>query len=102
MAKMVPRFVLLLLSIALSGCAYYPNEQAKTIREANISHVQHCNLLGQVYGTSDFAYLAMGVDIAKDRAKNQAAEIGATHVVWTDVNANGLPYAVGKAYFCKR
>ena len=93
--------VLSLLLLNQIGCAYYPNDQTKMIKETRSEHIKHCTLLGQVYGTSDFAFLAMGVEIAKDRAKAQAAEIGATHVVWTDIYARGLPYANGRAYYCK-
>jgi hypothetical protein len=63
--------------------------------------MKHCTLVGQVYGTSSFAFLAMGVEMAKDKAKAQAAEIGATHVVWTEIDSVGLPHALGKAYYCK-
>lgn len=100
--KIIKFFSITLILLGQIGCAYCPNEQTKMIREDNIKYMKHCTLVGQVYGTSDFAYLAMGVEMAKDRAKAQAAEIGATHVCWTEISSVGLPYAVGKAYFCKQ
>lgn len=99
--KLIKFYLVFCVVLSQVGCAYYPSEQTKTIREANIQHLQHCTLVGQVYGTSDLAFLAMGVEMAKDRAKAQAAEIGATHVAWSEINSIGLPYAVGKAYYCK-
>ncbi len=100
-SKLVKIFFIICCFLGQTGCAYYPNDQTKTIREANIQHMTHCTLLGQVYGYSHFAFLAMGVEMAKDKAKAEAAEIGATHVVWTEVSSTGLPYALGRAYYCK-
>jgi hypothetical protein len=101
MRKLIFEFLLFCLITIPMGCAYYPSEQAKSIKEANIQHIKHCTLLGQVYGSSNFGFLAMGVEIAKDKAKAQAAEIGATHVAWIEINSIGAPYALGKAYNCK-
>lgn len=101
MSKLIKSILLFYLIVEPIGCAYYPNEQTKSIKEANIQHIKHCTLLGQVYGSSSFGFLAMGVEIAKDRAKAQAAEIGATHVAWVEINSIGAPYALGRAYNCR-
>jgi hypothetical protein len=34
-------------------------------------------------------------------AREQAAAMGATHVIWTSVAGGYSPYATGKAYICK-
>ena len=100
MRKLITGVLLFSLVIVPIGCAYYPSEQAKSIKEANIQHIKQCTLLGQVYGASNFGFLAMGVEMAKDKARAQAAEIGATHVAWVEINSVGAPYALGRAYHC--
>lgn len=99
--KLIKNIILIGIMLLFVGCAYYPSEQSKSIKEAQLPYIQHCTLLGQIYGTSNFAFLAMGLEMAKDRAKAQAVNIGATHVVWTEINSVGAPYALGKAYYCK-
>ena len=91
----------MILSLCLSGCVYYPNNQAKMIVESSAREIRPCQLLGQVYGESKgMFFLSAGLEIAKDTAKTQVAELGGSHVFWTDVNIASSPYVVGQAFSC--
>lgn len=94
------KYIIVWLLVFIQGCSYYPCPNGTRIIEDNHNHLQKCELLGNVYGESIFAFLGMGVDIAKDHAKNQAYKIGATHVSWSETSSIGFPYARGRAYKC--
>lgn len=96
------RILIIFISLILSACVYYPSKQAQSILEVDTVNHKKCTLVGQVYGDAPtMPYLAMGLDIAKDKAKEQASSIGANKIVWTEVNSRGAPIAKGKAYYCK-
>lgn len=85
----------------LSSCVYYPSPAANRIIEASEREVSQCRLLGQVYGDSgNLVLTSVGVQVAKDQAKERASALGATHVFWTEQNVRINPYFVGKAYRC--
>ena len=92
--------VYLLMFLQLTGCVYYPSKRILNIKELEVEPTG-CELIGQVYGNSPYVFLSMGLDIAKDRAKEQAVNIGATHIMWLEIDNRGVPFALGKAYICK-
>jgi hypothetical protein len=93
--------ILISLCVLLNACVYYPSPAANRIIESSEREVSQCRLLGQVYGDSGNLLLSsVGVQVAKDQAKDRASALGATHVFWTEQNVRINPYFVGKAYRC--
>jgi hypothetical protein len=95
------KIFLVCICLSLSACAYYPSAAANKIIEASERELSQCRLLGQVYGDSgNLFFSSVGVQVAKDNAKEQASRLGATHIFWTEENVRVNPYFVGKAYRC--
>lgn len=93
------------VALVLSGCAATPSREALTVHDADAATVSHCRFLSDVTGTS--AQLALGsanrISSAKDDARAQAAELGATAIVWSPVRLQrGTFVANGSAYLCPR
>lgn len=88
------------LLLLLSGCVYWPNERSMKVIEATNDMVDDCRLLGEVYGASKVPFLTVGHAIAKDKAKNEAAKIGGTHVYWHALNTTVPQQALGRVYRC--
>ena len=94
-------FLIVFSQLLISGCAYYPSKRSIGIVESDYKDVAKCKLVGQVYGDQKaMPFLAVGLEIAKDEAKDRAAMIGATHVSWDELNTRGAPFAIGRAYQC--
>lgn len=89
-----------MMGLMVSGCAIEPSYRAQKVQPAFPAMVSDCLLLGGVSGTSDLSYLPMGKQLAKYRAMDEAAKLGATHIVWTDIQSHLYPYAKGRAYQC--
>ena len=64
--------------------------------------VASCKYLADVQGSSGWGNLAAsaGMENSKNEARENAAKLGATHVVWNQVSGGYAPYATGKAYKC--
>jgi|GEM_PF-5563196 len=89
------------LNLFINGCVYYPSDAATKIIETSEREVANCKLLGQVYGDSAYLlFTSVGVQVAKDQAKEKAASLGATHVYWLEQNLRVKPYVVARAYRC--
>ena len=98
---MIKKILVMSVVTVLSACAYYPSPAANKVIEASEREVSQCRLLGQVYGDSgNLLFTSIGVQVAKDQAKDRAARLGATHILWTEENVRINPYFVGKAYRC--
>lgn len=97
----IKEWILVLLTALVSyGCAIEPTQRAQRIIPAYPETVSDCALLGGVNGNSLIAALPVGEQVARYRALDEAASLGATHIVWT-VTSNGLiPLAEGRAYYC--
>lgn len=93
--------ITLVLGLCLISCANYPNNRAYNVREITEEGLSGCDLVGHVYGDYGMPFLTIGLDVSMHKAKKQAAEIGATHVLWQDIKTLGVPYASGRAYKCK-
>lgn len=87
----------------LPGCATSLSATAGKVQDADITIVGKCSFLGDVQGSSGWGNLAAstGMQNAKNEAREQAAEMGATHIIWTGVAGGYSPFATGKAYLCK-
>lgn len=90
-----------LLVLCINGCAVVePTQQAQRILPAYPEMVTDCAFLGAVTGDSAMPFLPTSEQIAKFRALDDAADLGATHIVWV-ATTNGLrPSAQGRAYYC--
>lgn len=102
--KMTAKWLIsiLLLSLGAVACVHYPSQKSIQVLEANEARVAKCKFLGQVYGEGHYPFLAIALEIAKENAKKKAAEIGATHVFWTEIGPGIKPFVVGRAYDCPR
>lgn len=94
------RYIFLASFFFLSSCVYIPSKKVREVREVESHQIANCELIGQIHGESEMSYLVVGVEMAKDRAKQRAANIGATHVVWTDIDSGIRPFVTGRAYRC--
>lgn len=90
------------LSFSVSSCATAPSAAAARVHEADMQMVASCKYLGEVQGSSGWGNLAAsaGMENSKNEARESAAKLGATHVVWNQVSGGYAPYATGKAYKC--
>lgn len=97
-------FVFISCSIVmlLVGCTTTLSPQAANINAADMRIVKDCKFVGYVHGTSGWGNLAasVGIQNAKNEAKEQAASLKATHVVWSNVEGGYSPSVSGKAYIC--
>lgn len=85
----------------LSGCLPAAKKQT-AIADADAKMVEDCQFVGEVNGTSGFAFAAaeLGVSRAQNQARQAAAKLGATHIVWGGIGTSWGSSASGKAYRC--
>lgn len=88
------------ISIILVGCAVAPTERGRVIISAYPEMVSSCSLLGTVVGKSKLNWFTQGYLAAKYRALDEAARIGATHIVWGRTASNYVMQVEGDAYYC--
>lgn len=90
--------------ILAAGCATTRSPQAATVRETDAQGAAGCEFLGDVYGKSGWggaAATGVGVNNARNSALKKAARLGATHVVWGDIDGGMFTIVSGKAYRCR-
>ncbi|ASP48213.1 hypothetical protein B5D82_10860 [Cognaticolwellia beringensis] len=65
--------------------------------------IMGCVFLGDVHGSSGWGGLAssQGMQNSKNEALEKASDLGATHIVWSNISGGYSPSAFGKAYKCK-
>jgi hypothetical protein len=95
---------LVLFVMSLSGCATTPSVEAAKVADADESSVVDCRFVGEVQGSSGWGNLAAstGMENAKNEAREKAAKLGATNIVWQSVSGGYSPYATGRAYACRQ
>jgi len=75
-----------------------------SIREVNDTDVKQCKSLGTISG-SDAVFVGLSASVgsknAKARAMNQAVNLKATDVVWSQQGTSMTSEWVGKAYACR-
>lgn len=88
--------------VFVSSCSSTASLSAMKVKPADQKTVQSCDYLGDVQGSSGFGGVAasQGMDNAKIEAKESAAIMGATHIVWSNISGGFSPSAFGKAYKC--
>ena len=100
-----PIKLLFLLStiILLPSCTTSPSIRAQAVSEADSYTIRNCRYLGEVEGSSSHAGIAssyIGIPNAKNEAKDKAAALGATHIMWGTIEPNYWVSVKGKAYKC--
>lgn len=99
-AKLAATFV----TVALTGCAVTPTHEAMAVQDADAAMVSGCTFVGYVTGTSGWSGVAgdAGEANAQNEAREKAAKLGATDVVWQTVHSGWGSTANGNAYRCPR
>ena len=89
--------------ILLSACSAL-SDKAALVHEADRELVkqQNCKFLGNVSITTSTQgqTFAAGIDTAKNLAREEAADMGASHIVWTDTERGFVTTVKGEAYDC--
>jgi hypothetical protein len=98
--------VLAFLVAGLPGCASVATNAAVSIVEADEAMVSGCEFLGAVYGRTVYGGFAnnLAVNNAKIDAREKAAKLGATHLVFLVVDGGGWErqgHTQARAYRCK-
>ncbi len=90
-----------LIILVITGCA--SPKAIGTIKETSERNVGNCDYITNVSGTSGWGGLAAssGIENAKEQAKQQAIDSGATHIVWQSINGGYSPSVSANAYNCK-
>jgi len=101
------RFAWCLIVLGLgvaAGCALPTSQRARSVTSADESTVAGCAYLEDVTGWSGWGNLAQdaGMKNARNQARERAAELGATHVVWRGLAGGYSPNVVARAYRCPR
>jgi hypothetical protein len=89
-------------AISMFGCASL-GVAADKIADSDAAQVASCTFLKDINGRSVFARLqAEGLAKAKEDARNQAAKVGATNIVWGEMSQVDVTTIAGKAYRCPK
>lgn len=101
-ADMNKSLIFSLLTFTSTACATTPSARARTVVESELSEVKFCHYKGEVSGTSMMWGLAhsTGVHNARNEALDQAASLGANHIVWDSTDGGYIPSVSGSAYEC--
>lgn len=95
-------------AVLLAACATAPSPRAAAVRDADARMVESCTYLGEVQDASGWGGIGgagIGANNARNAARDDAAKMGATHVVWNPVSQPGMmgssyTLASGRAYRC--
>tara|TARA_E500000081_G_C5966885_1_gene276305 strand:+ start:239 stop:610 length:372 start_codon:yes stop_codon:yes gene_type:complete len=101
--KMVRKITMAtVICFAITGCA--SPKAIGTIKESVLTDVEKCQFVTNVSGTSGWGGVAAssGISNAKEEAKQQAIDSGATHIVWQAVNGGFSPSVSANAYKCDK
>lgn len=98
------KLALCTMALVLSGCAATPSREATAVHDADAAMVSGCQFVGYVSGTSGWSGVAAdaGEANAQNEARNKAAKLGATDIVWQTVHSGWGSTANGNAYRCPR
>ncbi|MCC7326164.1 MAG: hypothetical protein IT521_05100 [Burkholderiales bacterium] len=92
-------------AFAVAACASASTQSARDVRDGDPATINRdCKLLGTVNGRSVFGGSEEGrAEGAKLSAREKAAQLGATHIVFLKVDTSGMlntGYATARAYRC--
>jgi hypothetical protein len=90
------------LLLSLAGCAPSLSAGARALVDADVSRVRGCASLGIVTGDTQWGGPAgdKGAERSKDEVREQAARLGATHLVWLSTSSDLGSMASANAYRC--
>ena len=96
-------FFVVVAILMLNGCATTLSQSAARVVDADTKMTENCKFLGDVLGSSGWGGfgISVGVNNAKNEAREKAASMSATHIVWHGVSGGTCPSVSGKAYLCK-
>lgn len=101
---LAPAALLLCSGFLLCGCATGRSEAAAKVKDADEKAVANCVYLGDVSGSSGATAIGIATDTSVENAQNDAAEqaaaMGATHVVWGSFSSGKTTTISGRAYKC--
>jgi hypothetical protein len=88
----------------LMGCSTTLSPKAAILTEADDKMVQNCEFVGTYEGGSGWGNLAQGTGMknSKNEVFEEAADHGATHVVFNSISGGYAPFASGRAYKCRK
>lgn len=95
--------VVLAACLACQSCATTPSASASRVADADQGMVAGCQFVGEVQGSSGWGGLAAstGMENAKNEAREKAAKLGATNIIWHSIAGGYAPYVSGRAYSCR-
>ena|SRR5664279_3234126 len=94
--KMLP-FVVAVAVISVS----ISNAHARGVEDADAAKVASCTFLKDVSEpTSSGKHTREALGAAMERARDDAAKAGATHIVWNKIVGSDVSRVSGKAYRC--
>ena len=98
------RIGILAVTLAMGACVVTPTHEAMAVHDADAAMVSDCTFVGYVTGTSGWSGVAgdAGEANAQNEAREKAAKLGATDVVWQTVRSGWGSSANGEAYRCAR
>lgn len=84
------------------ACSTTLSPEAFRVHEADEKMIRGCSFLGSVEGASSLGGMSQetGMQNAKNRAIEAAADRGATHIVIDSITGGYSPYVSGRAYRC--
>ena len=99
---MIENVKVLAAALLLAGCSSALTPEGAKVQEADEKMVAQCSFLGSVTGISMAGNTqTQAMERARNGARDQAAKLGATHVVLGDMTPARRSYTVsGRAYRC--
>jgi len=99
---MMKKARVLAAALLLVGCSSALTPEGAKVQEADEKMVARCSFLGNVTGISMAGNTqTQAMERARNSARDQAAKLGATHVVLGDMTPARHSYTVsGRAYRC--
>ena len=97
-------FIIILMIVILTGCATNLSPKASRIQVSTLDLVKNCKYLGEFSGWSGHGGSMMsnvGVQNARNEAREKASAVGATHIVWIFSSGGYSSTAKGAAYKCR-
>jgi|KBSMisStaDraftv2_1062788.scaffolds.fasta_scaffold16241_1 uncharacterized low-complexity protein len=77
--------------------------QARGVEDADATKVAGCTLIKEVSApTSTGKYTREALGGAMEKARDDAAKAGATHIVWNKIVGSDVSSVSGKAYRCPK
>lgn len=92
------RSIIVLAALVLSGCATHN----PYVLDAGSGTIEGCKYLGSVTGTSSWGPLMApaGMSNAKNEARDNAANLSANRVIWTQISVYYPWFVSGDAFKC--